>query len=470
MRLLIKFPTRARPSKFLEVLDLYYKNLKNIDKCQFVISCDTDDTTMNNEKIKTKLNQYKNLSYFFDDNKSKVQAINNNLNDIIFDILLLASDDMVPQYYGYDELIRKCMHTHFPDTDGVLWFDDGFQHMNLNTLPIMGKTYFDRFNYIYNPSYQSLFCDTEFTIISKKLKKVKYFDKVIIKHDHYSISNYDADELYIKNDSLQHRDNVVFNRRYMENFPEPAKNLSHKYFIFVHDLEIIKYLESKQKFNALKNYQYVLLSENDFDIESCEKIIVAKNCKQNIESYKNYLQFTGWFCLVANKLIDTDYITLLEYDINFENDIDSIIKKEIIYDQLECYGYAGLEKTNSFLNDDVFSSGLIKFCQTQGIDHNLIINDKLNNKWIVTSNLTIKTKNFIEMIKSNLFINFLNFLKNDKLSGHFLERFVTLYFTLYKMPYRFIEKNNNPVLTHYAVDSHNTQGRHDIYKNYKNIL
>ena len=43
MKLLIKFPTRNRPKKFFEVLDLYYANLNNIDLTQFCISIDEDD-------------------------------------------------------------------------------------------------------------------------------------------------------------------------------------------------------------------------------------------------------------------------------------------------------------------------------------------------------------------------------------------------------------------------------------------
>jgi hypothetical protein len=469
MKLLIKFPTRSRPEKFFKVLDLYYQNQQDPNN-EFIISCDTDDTSMNKESIITKLKTYPNLKYFFENNKSKVEAINNNLTNTDFDILLLASDDMVPVKFGYDTIIKEKMLQNFPDTDGVLWFNDGFQGSNLNTLCIVGKKYFNRFNYIYHPSYNSLYCDTEFTLVSKNLNKAKYFDDIIIQHQQYSIVHEKPDDLYLKNDSLEPRDKAVFNIRLNENFPPLLQNISHAYYIFVHNTELIDFLEKKKKFCHLKNYYYVLLSNNDFETIKYSNVIVAKKQKQNIEKFNNYLQFTGWFCLVANKLLNTDYVTLLEYDVDTDNNIDKIIDSEVLKDQLDCYGYAHLPKTNSFLNNDIFSSSLVEFCRQNNITPEQIIKDSLNPNWIVTSNITIKTKTFINLIKSDFFIAFLNFLKNNGYSGHSLERCLTVMLTLNKIPYRTIEIPGKSVIIHRAFDSHNTQGRHHLFENYQNLL
>ena len=217
MKLLIKFPTRERPEKFFSVLDLYYSNLRDLN-FEFVVCCDIDDITMNNSAVKEKLECYPNLKFYFDNNKSKIQAINNNLANIEFDILLLASDDMIPVVPGYDKIIKEKMLQNFPDTDGVLWFNDGFQGPNLNTLCILGKKYFDRFGYIYHPDYKSLYCDAEFTIVSKNLNRVKYFNDIIIKHQQYSIIKEKPDALYIRNDELQYTDKKTFELRLKNNF------------------------------------------------------------------------------------------------------------------------------------------------------------------------------------------------------------------------------------------------------------
>lgn len=217
MKLLIKFPTRERPKKFFEVLDLYYSYLRDLN-FQFIISCDVDDYSMNNLETIKKLKTYPNLKYYFEKNTSKVEAINNNLKNVSFDILLLASDDMIPIQPGYDIVIKEKMLENFPDTDGVIWFNDGFQGSNLNTLCILGKKYYERFNYIYHPDYKSLYCDTEFTIVSKKLNRAKYFDNIIIKHQQYSIIQKEPDDLYQRNDSLEPIDKKTFQIRLKNNF------------------------------------------------------------------------------------------------------------------------------------------------------------------------------------------------------------------------------------------------------------
>lgn len=212
LKLLIKFPTRNRKDKFFKILDQYYLLLRD-NNYQFIISCDIDDLSMNNDIVKNKLSEYPNLKIYYENNKSKIEAVNNNLEEEDFDILLLASDDMLPIQSGYDKIIKENMEKFFPDTDGVLWFNDGFQKNNLNTLCVLGKKYYDRFNYIYHPDYKSLYCDLEFTLVSKELNKVKYFDDVIIKHIQYSIMNELPDELYIRNDNLQNIDKITFDKR-----------------------------------------------------------------------------------------------------------------------------------------------------------------------------------------------------------------------------------------------------------------
>jgi hypothetical protein len=237
--------------------------------------------------------------------------------------------------------------------------------------------------------------------------------------------------------------------------------MTNSYFIFVHDLDIIKLLEERQEFKHIPNYQYVLLTKKEFNVNT-SKIIVSKNYKLNIEDFNNYLQFTGWYCLGANKIPTTDYITLLEYDVRVNDDIDIKINTAINDSKLDCYGYAHLPKTNSFLNNDVFSNGLVDYLRSQHINpHEIITNN--NTEWIVTSNVTIKTSIFLKLVRSNLFVNFLNYLTNAKMSGHFLERFITVFLTLNNYNYGFIDD----CVTHYAVDSHNTQNRNFVYQKFK---
>lgn len=217
-RLLIKFPTRGRREKFFTTLDRYYEFLSGKNNVQFLITCDKDDSSMNTQSVIDKLEGYNNLNFTFGDSKTKIEAINADVSDQKFDIVLLASDDMVPVVKGYDEIIINTMCETYPDFDGVLWFNDGAQGNRLNTLSILGRQYYDRFGYIYNPVYKSLWCDAEFTQVSIMLNKQTYFDKCIIRHEHHSVTGYGFDELYNANEKFETEDRLTYNNRQKNNF------------------------------------------------------------------------------------------------------------------------------------------------------------------------------------------------------------------------------------------------------------
>ena len=217
MKLLIKFPTKNRKFKFLNVFNKYQQFCDDIENTKFLITLDNDDSDMNSPDVIEILKTFKNTEFIFGDSKSKVDAINRDMelyND--WDIVLLASDDMTPIVKGYDNIIRNNMKTHYPDTDGVLWFNDGYQKNKLNTLCILGKKYYDRFKYIYNPEQKSVWSDNEFMDVANLLGKQTYFNDVIIKHEHpdwgfgnrdhihqENFTNVDYDRnIYLKNKSI----------------------------------------------------------------------------------------------------------------------------------------------------------------------------------------------------------------------------------------------------------------------------
>lgn len=182
MKILYKYPTRERPFLFSKTLTTWYQKM-SLDNFEFLISCDEDDETMKSEQMHAFLNQFSNLSIRYDQNKSKIEACNRGVSEKSFDIVVLVSDDMVPEVDGYDQLIVERMKDNYPDTDGALWFFDGF-NPDINTLSILGKKYYDRFNYIYHPSYVTQWCDQEHTDIAKSLGKLKKIDDVVVRHIH----------------------------------------------------------------------------------------------------------------------------------------------------------------------------------------------------------------------------------------------------------------------------------------------
>ena len=217
MNLLIKFPTRGRPDKALKTL-VRYINYMDDKSNRILVTCDLDDESMNNEEVRNILTQYENVVIKYGDNKSKIEAVNADLKDEEFDIVLLASDDMLPIVKGYDTLIKSRMSEIYPDTDGVLWFNDGYQGDRLNTLSILGKKYYDRFGYIYHPEYKSVWCDNEFMAVSRILDKVTYFDTTIMRHEHPDWGFTDRDDIHRWNYLNENHDRMVYFNRNANNF------------------------------------------------------------------------------------------------------------------------------------------------------------------------------------------------------------------------------------------------------------
>ena len=218
MRILIKFPTRGRRDKFFNVLDIYYQLATNLNDIEFQITIDTNDESMNNYNVLEKLKTYKNLNYDLGISKNKIDAVNRDLIVGDWDIILLGSDDMIPKVKGYDDIIRNKMTELYPDTDGVLWFNDGNQGNRLNTLCILGKKYYERFNYIYHPDYTSLWADNEFMDVANLLNKQTYFNDIIIRHEHPDVGFGQRDFVHFDNIKFDYIDRDIYIKRKENNF------------------------------------------------------------------------------------------------------------------------------------------------------------------------------------------------------------------------------------------------------------
>ena len=214
MIVLVKLPSRGRPQQLLDVLRLYVNNAHDMSKMFFMITLDSDDSTADIDIINSLTAVHPNVSVHVGVSGTKIKAVNRDMDMApYFDILLATSDDMIPIVSGYDEIIRTAMYKHYPSTDGVLWFNDGFQGNGLNTLPIMGRKYYQRFGYIYNPLYKTLWCDKEFTDVSIRLGRQTYFPQVIIEHRHFVNGKAAVDETYIKNNAGAEEDTELYNSR-----------------------------------------------------------------------------------------------------------------------------------------------------------------------------------------------------------------------------------------------------------------
>lgn len=218
MRFVLKYPTRGRPTQFIRMVHLYQSLLSRQNPARFVVSIDEDDATMRTPDVRNFLRRARNVEVYAGKSTGKIAAVNADMDKLgDYDVLILMSDDMVPQRKSYDVVIEQLMRQHFPNLDGCLHFSDGLNNNNLNTMPIMGRKLVDKWGYIYHPSYKAEWCDNEFQAVTERDSKVVRVNQVLFKHEWTKATGRDA--TYKRNEGFWDHDKANFEQRKAAGFP-----------------------------------------------------------------------------------------------------------------------------------------------------------------------------------------------------------------------------------------------------------
>jgi hypothetical protein len=208
--ILFKLATRSRPEKARASINNIIENCKS-NNFTILVSVDFDDDSMKNFSY-----VHSNVTIVYGISKSKIDAINRDL-DIVkdWDILINTSDDMVFTNKGFDNIIRQDFEDNL---DQFIHYSDGNQKENISTMSIMGKEYYERFNYIYHPDYKSLWCDAEATEVAVLLGKYRYMgdNKILFRHMHPAWGLAESDAQYQKTEApemWEHDYKVILERK-----------------------------------------------------------------------------------------------------------------------------------------------------------------------------------------------------------------------------------------------------------------
>ena len=231
-----------------------------------------------------------------------------------------------------------------------------------------------------------------------------------------------------------------------------------KTFIFVHDQDLIELFEENGKFKGFNNYTYVFLGNRPIDkVENLPNVIISRNYDGHLEDYPKLTSFSGWYTLWKHKLIDTEYVNMFEYDVNYVPDFLPQISK-MMYDKQDMIGYIPFPAPHQmFIQHPPFIETLFKAIRkTYRIDIQKIMMNAIQSGnmgyWSSTSNTTFKKTVFDQYM--NWISPMIDDIKADPYSGHLHERSITIFASM---------KNKKLILTngflkHYQMDSHKTQG------------
>ena len=216
LKILYKLATRSRREKAIRAIENIIKfNLKG--EFAILLSIDTDDESMKDFQYDSEAVIIKRgLS------KNKIDAINRDMdiieNEYNWDILVNFSDDMEITSMEFSDVLRSVFDTNL---DFFLHLPDGHQNDRIPTMSIMGKTYYKRFDFIYHPSYQSVWCDNEAMEVAKMLDKWIYLPQHLFTHNHPAHFGIAFDEQYEKTESpiVHSQDHQNFEARKKIGFP-----------------------------------------------------------------------------------------------------------------------------------------------------------------------------------------------------------------------------------------------------------
>lgn len=222
LKILVKLPSRGRPKKLIKALDSIVDNIQDKENTFISLTLDSDDDTVNNESFISQIRtRQAKISIEWGLSTSKIHAVNRSIPDIEWNVIVIGSDDIFFNFFGFDSIIRAEMNGHFPDGDGYLHFHEKDSGSVLCVMTVCDKKYYDRFGYIYHEDYKSLFSDNEQMEVAKILGRYIYIPYSIMEHRNpaYNEYNEEKDCQFLEQQKIGWSvDMETYNRRKAKNF------------------------------------------------------------------------------------------------------------------------------------------------------------------------------------------------------------------------------------------------------------
>ncbi len=212
----MKVTSRGRPTELIKAIKSYVDLAADTQNMVWLFSFDEDDKDYYKKEFVEQIGHIVpgSPSIIFGTSTDKINAINRDVNEFYrhWDVLLNISDDQLPIVKGYDEYIRRAFYIH--GLDKSLWFHDGHQY-DISTQEIVGRTYYERDRFIYDPRFKSFFCDNWSNYVARARGCQIRNPKCIIKHLHPAwekSTHMTNDFLYQRNNKFWDQDRAMFHK------------------------------------------------------------------------------------------------------------------------------------------------------------------------------------------------------------------------------------------------------------------
>ncbi len=242
-------------------------------------------------------------------------------------------------------------------------------------------------------------------------------------------------------------------------------------YITVHDQNIIVDYEDSNKFSKLKNnYKYVFVGNRSIDkLIGMNNVIIARNLNSNIESYNYLVDFTAWFAIVNNGIINSEFVSLIQYDTSISDNFFTDTIEKMNQNPHSILGYAPhLMKDRNFIKDNMgfrpLRASIKKIYNVDIIELIKSDNWKKDKYWPSTNNICLRNDILSDFV--SWFTPVAIEIGNIIPAGHAFERAIKFYCLIKNIDNVYAPN----ILEHFQLNSHETQNFNRSLSDYSNLL
>lgn len=134
-------------------------------------------------------------------------------------------------------------------------------------------------------------------------------------------------------------------------------------YITIHDQDLLLTLLKNNVFKQLEkvDYRFIFVGPRPVDkIESLDNVIVARNLPINIEECTKFCDFTAWYAIVKNNLVNKGHAVLIQYDSLLDPNFVSIISTAISKNPNAVFGFIPFGMNYKDLTNSKYSKCIVE--------------------------------------------------------------------------------------------------------------
>lgn len=212
MKFSLLHPSRDRVEMAGKAITEWTSRFSGENTYEYILSLDADDPAL--EDYRT-LAEDHSVCVTVNRNRSLVDAVNEAAALSSGNVLIAISDDFgCPVHWDLtlEDIVGE-------DLDVAVLVHDGVS-ARIMTLPIVGRTFYERHGYIYYPGYPSFLADDDLTALADREGKLVDARHIVFEHRHFTTGRSPLDNTYRRRDTALEwlRGDRMFRRRCAADF------------------------------------------------------------------------------------------------------------------------------------------------------------------------------------------------------------------------------------------------------------